>query len=174
MDNEWYVITGAPCSGKTTVLNGLVARGYNVVPEIARAYIDESLAKGVSVEELRKDEVSFQKEILHRKIEEEKKLLPHTIVFFDRGIPDTWAYLVFHGIKDKALLQKSLLGKYQKVFILDPCPFKKDYARIETEADQKELHRLIVEGYDKTGIPIVHVPILETKEARVDFILKHL
>jgi predicted ATPase len=42
---NWYVITGAPCSGKTSVIRELEKRGYRVVHEVARAYIEGKRAE---------------------------------------------------------------------------------------------------------------------------------
>lgn len=171
--NKWYVITGAPCSGKTTVTRNLIERGFDVVPEVARTYIDDSIAKGISVDELRSDELKFQNEVLDQKIELEETL-PKTLTFFDRGIPDSYAYLKFLGISDPDILQKSLKGQYVKVFLLDPCVYKQDYARTESAEDQEVLHNLLHEAYEKSGATIVSVPVFSTKEARVDFILNNL
>jgi len=172
--NTWYAVTGAPCSGKTTLLNKLAEKGYHIVPEEAREYIDESLKKGTSVKELRKDETAFQSEILRRKYEVEKTLAKGEVLFFDRGIQDSYAYFKFLEINEPKLLKKSLGGKYAKVFILDYCPYKKDYARTEKEEDQPVLDALLEEGYKKAGMEIIRVPILPTKDERVDFVLAHL
>jgi predicted ATPase len=39
--NPFYVITGEPGVGKTTLLNELKAKGMTVIPEIARELIQE-------------------------------------------------------------------------------------------------------------------------------------
>jgi predicted ATPase len=171
---NWYVITGAPCSGKTTLLDKLRDLGYLVVPEVARAYIDESISKGIPVETLRSDELKFQEEVLARKYKLEESLGESEVIFLDRGIPDSYAYLKFLGIDDEELLSKSLSGKYKKVFILDPCPYKEDYARTESPEDQLKIHSLLREAYQKSGAVIISVPIFETKEERVDFVINNL
>ncbi len=171
---NWYVVTGAPCSGKTTLLDSLKERGYNVIPEVARTYIDTKLAGGISVEELRSDELKFQEDILKQKYKLEEALSKDITTFFDRGIPDSYAYFKLLDVEDISLLEKSLLGNYKKVFILDPCPFEGDYARTENPKDQLKLHYLIVDAYEKTGAMIVRVPIFATKKERVDFILDNL
>ncbi len=52
---RWHVITGAPCSGKTTVIRDLERRGFRVVHETARAWIEEELQKGRTMAEIRRD-----------------------------------------------------------------------------------------------------------------------
>jgi predicted ATPase len=84
--NNWYVITGAPCSGKTTVLNSLKDLGYEVVPEVARTYIDELIFSGLSIEQIRSNETKFQDDVLIKKYELEESLDKNKIIFLDRGI----------------------------------------------------------------------------------------
>lgn len=172
--NNWYVITGAPCSGKTTVLNSLKEMGYEVIGEVARTYIDKLIAEGLTIRDIRKDETRFQNNVLDQKYKLEEYIDKDKLVFFDRGIPDSYAYFKFLGIKDEKLLRKSLVNNYKKVFILEPCPYKKDYARTESEEDQIKLHELIQEAYKISGAEIINVPIFETKKDRVDFVLNNL
>lgn len=172
--NNWYVITGAPCSGKTTVLNSLKEMGYEVIGEVARTYIDKLIAEGLTIRDIRKDETRFQNNVLDQKYKLEEYIDKDKLVFFDRGIPDSYAYFKFLGIEDEKLLKKSLVNNYKKVFILEPCPYKKDYARTESEEDQIKLHELIQEAYKISGAEIINVPIFETKKDRVDFVLNNL
>ncbi len=172
--NNWYVITGAPCSGKTTILNSLKEMGYEVIGEVARTHIDKLIAKGFTIEDIRKDEKRFQNDVLDQKYKLEEYINKDKLVFFDRGIPDSYAYFKFLGIKNEELLKKSLVNNYKKVFILEPCPYKKDYARTESEEDQIKLHELIQEAYKISGAKIINVPIFETKKDRVDFVLNNL
>ena len=45
-NSSWYVITGGPSTGKTTLLEELAKRGYKTIPEVARVVIDEGIAAG--------------------------------------------------------------------------------------------------------------------------------
>ena len=42
-NTQWYVITGPPCSGKTTLIDKLEALGYPVVHEVARWVIEGNI-----------------------------------------------------------------------------------------------------------------------------------
>ena len=90
--NNWYVITGPPCSGKTTILNKLKEKGYLIVEEAARVYIDREVKKGKTLKQIRSSEISFQRNVLQIKIDIEKKLPKNETIFFERGIPDSEAY----------------------------------------------------------------------------------
>ena len=174
MANNWYVITGASCSGKTTLVEELEKRGYDVVREVARVYIDDRIAKGETIEKIRRDEILFQKNVLKKKIEIENKLPPKRMVFFDRGIPDTYAYDKLYGVKSNLLLEDaSKKCSYRKIFLLEQLPFVADYARTETKEQQDELHKLLEEAYEMLGFTVVKVPILPV-EKRVDFVLNNL
>jgi len=65
---NWCVITGAPSSGKTTLINALSIKGYRTEPEVARAHILYLLAKGEHIRAHNRGEIALQKEILNLKI----------------------------------------------------------------------------------------------------------
>jgi len=39
VQTNWHVITGGPCSGKSTLIDQLANHGFQTVPESARLYI---------------------------------------------------------------------------------------------------------------------------------------
>ena len=41
---NWHVITGASCSGKTTLINLIENNGFKTIPEVARQYFEGELA----------------------------------------------------------------------------------------------------------------------------------
>lgn len=172
--NNWYVITGGPGSGKTTVINVLKDKGYHVVEENARHFIDTQRVKGKTVEEVKQNQKKFQTTILKLQVNQEKALITDELVFLDRAIPDALAYhRFFHLEVDEQL--KNAMNKvcYKKVFIMEPLPLVNDYARLENEEAQIKIHQLITEVYTSLPCPIIHVPVLPVEE-RVDFILKSL
>jgi predicted ATPase len=174
MRNNWYVITGAPCSGKTTTLQNLQKNGYKIIPEAARTYIDQERKKGKLLEEIRKDEFLFQKVLLKLKIKTEKVLSPKEIIFFDRGIHDSLAYYELIGRKQDAFLQ-SVVQKYSytKVFLLDMLGYQADYARIEDAVTAKQIDSLLEKSYKDTNHTVIRVPVMNVMQ-RVVFILQNL
>lgn len=174
VETNWYVITGGPSSGKTTVVDELRRRGYRTLVEDARHYVDLQRAKGRTVDELEKNRRTFQRKVLELQIAQENLLVPCDTVFLDRAIPDTRAYCMFLNIPEDVRLQKLMhTVSYRKIFILDLLPLVKDYARREDEADQKKIHELLIAVYSSLPFPIVRVPVLPIEE-RVEFILAHL
>lgn len=172
--NNWYVITGAPSSGKTTTLTELEKRGFKVVPEAARTHIDQELAKGKTLTDIRKNEVTFQKKVLQMKLTNEKKQSPDARVFFDRGIHDSLAYLwqVNHPITPQ-LHQAVQTTRYAKVFLLEMLEFEPDYARTEDLKTAQELEKLLKKAYLEYLMRVITVPWM-TLEERVEYILKHI
>lgn len=171
---NWNVITGGPCSGKTTIVEYLRTLGYTTTIEHARHYIDTQRVMGKSIEEMRANKREFQEAILEMQIAEEESLDVHELVFLDRALPDAMAYYQFLGLDyDDRLVEKCNKYCYRHVFILDPLPLTNDYARKESEADQKKLHELITKVYESFPCPIVHVPVLPIID-RVNFILDHV
>jgi predicted ATPase len=174
VQTNWYVITGGPSSGKTTIVNALHARGYRTVVEYARHYIDLQRAVGRTLEDMRRSRKTFQREVLELQMSQESLLDPDDIVFLDRAIPDTLAYCRFLKLPPDPRLQEQFEKiAYRKIFILDLLPLVKDYARREDEADQKKIHELLIAVYKELRFPVVHVPVLPIEE-RVEFILANL
>jgi len=173
--NNWYVITGAPLAGKTTLIKLLEKKGYNTMDEAARIYIDQEIAKGKTIGQIRQDELLFQELVLKMKLEIEAGLSKEKITFFDRGIPDTDAYYRLHGRQNDQFLEEAMQNcSYKKVFLLDFFNMRKDYARTESREEQIKIHDLLEESYQKINIPIIKVPKMELKEDRLNFILNNL
>ncbi len=173
--NNWYVITGAPSAGKTTLIKLLEERGYDVVHEVARVYIDQEIEKGKTIDHIRRDEFLFQNIVLKMKIEIENNLPKGKIIFFDRGIPDTEAYYKLYGKENDEFLKEAIDNcLYKKIFLLDFFNMHKDYARTENSEKQIKIHDLLEKSYLKTNIPIVKVPKMKSKEDRLNFVLDNL
>lgn len=173
-NTNWYVITGGPSTGKTTVINMLRERGYKTTIEHARHYIDTMRTEGETVEEIRNNKRKFQLGVLDMQIEQEASIKPEDMVFLDRAIPDALAYYRFLKLEVDDTLTKAIQNvHYKKIFILDRLPLINDYARLENEKDQIKIHRLITEVYKSLGFPIVFVPVLPPND-RVEFILNNM
>jgi predicted ATPase len=171
---NWYVITGGPGCGKTTMVNLLRERGYNTTIEHARHFLYTQRVKGRAVEEVRKNQLEFQLGVLEMQIEQELSVPSEELFFLDRALPDSLAYYRFLSLApDQRLVDALKNVSYKKIFILDLLPLVNDYARKEDEAAQKKIHQLIIEVYSSLSFPIVQVPVLPTEE-RADFILNNL
>lgn len=172
--NNWYVITGAPSSGKTTTLQALEKKGYKVFYEWARIYIDGEMKKGRTLKEIRKNELEFQRKILELKLKFEKKLPKRDLIFMERGIPDSTAYMQMCGVKEDKNLAKALKNcSYKKVFLMELLKYELDYARTESKEEARLIDNLLDKSYTDLEIEVVRVPKMSV-EKRVKFILDNL
>jgi predicted ATPase len=170
---NWFVLTGRPCSGISTTLAALEAARHATVGEAARAVIDEGIAAGRSVEAIRADDAVFQRDILHRKIENERGLSPGEIVFLDRGIPDSIAYFSMAGMDTAEVRVHSAERIYRAVFFIEPLPYAPDYARTESPEALERLEIELREAYFEFGYDVIHIPVAPVDE-RVGRILEHV
>jgi len=161
---NWYVITGGPSSGKTTILHELAKLGYIIYPEAARVFINQEMVNGKTLREIRDDEAKFQRKVLKMKVKIEKSAPRDKIVFFDRAIPDSIAYYQICGLNPKEALKFCQKGKYKKIFFLEQLPFENDYARIESRKTTKKLNKLLKGSYKKLGYEVINIPVASVKK----------
>ncbi|HEV3245338.1 MAG TPA: ATP-binding protein [Candidatus Paceibacterota bacterium] len=170
----WYVLTGGPCSGKTTLVNGLKAQGYSVLPESVRTIISAGLAQGKSIDEIVADPLALQHTIIEHQLELQSQTSKSDVTFLDRAVPDNIAYYRKFGLPLDAAIREGVDAvKYRKVFLLDMIEFVNDAERYESPEEAAELHAAIRRAYQELGYEITEVPILPVSE-RADFILKRL
>jgi predicted ATPase len=172
--SRWVVITGAPSSGKTSVIEDLRARGYAVQEEVARALIEECLRRGLSVEDVwREGGQQLQHDILRIKRAREAALDPAACVFMDRGMPDSIAYFRLAGLDTAIAAAACMTFHYAAVFIFDRLPLVKDGVRAEDEAAAQKIDAMLRADYQSLGYDPVSVPVMPIAQ-RSDFILHAL
>lgn len=167
---NWNVITGGPSSGKTTIVNELKKLGYSSTPEAARVLIDIGIGNGLTIQEIRRNEEHFNQSIFCIQMAIENIILPDHFCFHDRGIPDSLAYMRLSGGDESIVKNFAKKRKYNKIFLLELLPFKKDYARTEDSLKAKQIEQMIYETYKELNYDIIFVPVLQI-EKRVNFIL---
>ena len=170
---NWYVITGAPSSGKTSVIKALEQQGFRVVHEVARAYIDQELGQGKSLEHIKADPDQFENLIFLTKLKIEASLPPNEIVFLDRAVPDSIAYFQLEGLDPGQPVKKSKAVRYKKIFLFERIAFLEDGVRSEDDHLADRLGDLLENAYRTLNYEIVRVPAISAKE-RIAFILERL
>jgi predicted ATPase len=173
--DKWYVITGGPSTGKTTLQAEMAKLGYKTVEEAARLEIDDAVARGVTVEEFREDEKRFQDEVVRRRVELEAEVPADEIVFLDRGMQDSLAYYRYYDFTIEPWVVDLIKGTtYGKVFLMEPLGiFKQDYARTEVRDFNDYISDLLYDGYKEYGMEPIRVPAVSVPE-RVKIVLEHL
>lgn len=171
---KWYVITGPPSSGKTSVINELAKQKFKINPDISRIYIEEEIKKGKNIEEIRKKEDKFQRIIFLKMLKNTFFLPRDELIFFDYALPDNIAFQKMYGIKvNSDVIKSAKIFKYKKIFLMSPLPLKKDNIRLENKNHQKKLEELFEIIYQNLGYEINKIPV-STVEKRVENILANL
>lgn len=176
------VITGGPCSGKTTLLNHLATQGFTTVPEAALTIIQRLNAQmGVAAQQCwRKTHPrEFQEEVLTLQIRREQSTSarPGEFVFVDRGRLDGLAYLELAGLRPEPdFLQRCLSPRYSAVFLLSPRSVfeaRHDTGRTESAEAACAIATRLRQVYEAHGYSIVDVPELPLDQ-RATFVTRHL
>lgn len=170
---NWCVITGAPSSGKTSVIKELAHRGYAIQGEVARELIELGLSQGKSLDDVRRNAQDLQREILEVSLAREMALDLRTLIFLDRGLPDSITYFRLAGLDGIEARATARLFRYRAVFLFDRLPVVKDAVRTEDEALARKIDLMLEEDYKSAGYAPVRVPVMSVA-ARGGFILRHL
>jgi predicted ATPase len=173
VQTNWCVITGAPSSGKTSVINELAVRGYETEPEVARELMNLCLKRGQKIEEVREKKDWLQSQILRLKMERERQHKPEHLVFLDRGIPDSITYYRIAGLDLAPVKKAARQFHYRAIFIFDRLPIVRDDVRTESEEIAQQIDLGLERDYRDLDYLPVRVPAMPI-QARADFILKSL
>ena len=174
VQTNWHVITGAPCSGKTTLISHLADKGFSIIPESARQYFETEMDKGRTIEEIREDGVALQRGIADMQLRFEHRLQATNSAFLDRAIPDSLTFFRVFGINPNEILKKCFYHRYASVFILDRLPFLRDKTLgPEDNATADYLDEWLARDYSSLGYKVVRVPVLSPQE-RLAFVLDRL
>ena len=172
MTPPWYVITGGPCAGKTTTLDELAKRGQCVLAEGARLEIEEGLARGETLDQIRSGD--WLPRVVKRQFALEQAVPKDQTYFFDRAVPDSLAYYTFLGAPQDDVLKDAVRqSAYRKVFFLALVSFEQDHARNESADEAKKIESLLRSAYEGLGYQLVDVPVMSIGD-RADFILANL
>jgi len=163
-ETNWYVVTGAPSSGKTTLLKELEKLGYRVIHEVARAFIEMEMEQGQTLEKIRADKETFENRVLHAKIAIEESLSKNQVIIFDRAIPDSIPYFALAGLDTKGVIEKSPRHRYKKVLVLDRLPYAKDQARIEDRETAARLDRELEASYRMLGYEVKRIGVMSVQD----------
>jgi predicted ATPase len=175
-ERNWWVITGADYSGKTTVIRALAAQGLITLPEQAAELMSEYEASGMTVEEMLADQESLQYGILDRKIAAEASHDPVALTFADRGLPDTLGFLNYYGVSVKPQAREAIMrASYRGVFFFEQLPlttFTPDFAHSEGSDFMARIGGFIHDAYVEFGFEPIRVPVMSVAE-RVAFVLHY-
>ncbi len=172
VQTNWHVITGAACSGKTTLIDLLADQGFQTVSETARQYLDREMGKGRTIDEIFKD-VTTEPGIEDMQLRNEHGLRAIDVVFLDRALPDSLTFRRLAGLNPNEILADCFHHRYASIFVLDRLPFQQNGVRVEDDATSDFLDEWLARDYSALGYDVVRVPVLSPKE-RLAFVLEML
>ncbi|WP_426063516.1 AAA family ATPase [Flavobacterium sp. DSP2-3-1] len=177
MQKEIIVIIGGPGTGKTTIIDGLVAKGHCCYPEISREVTLEAKKQGIEQLFLEKP-LLFSELLLEGRKKQFQNAVKesHEVVFIDRGIPDVLAYMHYIGDSYPATFDAACREHtYSKIFILPPWEeiYISDDERYENFEQAKLIYNHLTETYQNYGYELIEVP-KDTMDKRILFILDEI
>ncbi|GAA4271879.1 ATP-binding protein [Aquimarina gracilis] len=184
MTKKRIVITGAPGTGKTSVILKLEEANFFCFHEVIRAMTQEAKKSNgsnsivsnpiVSVS----DPYQFNTTILNARIKQFTDALSKVddILFYDRGIPDVLAYMDYFDQKyEDHFIDKCKKHVYDHVFILPPWKeiYISDEERFESFEQAEQIHYHLLNTYTDLGYDCIEVPFGTVAE-RNNFILNNI
>lgn len=177
MNKRFFVITGGPGSGKTTLIEALARCGLGAMPEAGRAIIqDQTRIGGAGWHG--QDRRLFAELMLGWEMRSwhEARALDGP-VFFDRGVPDVIGYLdLYEGHVPDHVLRAAALFRYNPtVFLAPPWPeiFGPDDERRQGFDEAVATADAMSRAYSAAGYDVLPLP-LASVDARVDFVRDHI
>jgi len=177
LTDRYFVLTGGPGSGKTTLIEALGATGHAVAPEAGRGIIRHHMAVGGPALPWNDPALFAELMLIWEMRSHEAARAGTGPVFFDRGVPDVIGYLRLTGLPVPPHMQKAAEQfRYNpNVFILPPWPeiFTQDAERRQDLGEAQRTYEAMVEVYRDCGYELIEIPRLPVEE-RLRFMLGRL
>jgi len=174
--SQRYVITGAPGTGKTAIINTLKERGYSCVDENSREIIAEQIINGGEVLPW-KNQIAFENLISSKRAKQYASIPKDEIYFFDRSTIDCIAYLKANNLETSAEILEVIKNcEFNSNVFYTPIweeIYRNDSERKENIESAIAIEKSLLETYNFFGYTLVEIPKLTTGE-RVNFILSKI
>jgi predicted ATPase len=175
-NNNLFVVTGSPGSGKSTILNILKQLDFKIVAEPAREIISEQQAiQGKGLYD--NDKALFVELMLSRSIYQYEQMLEiGAPVIFDRGIPDNIGYASLFGVDTEVAKNTANTFRYnQKVFFTPSWKeiYREDQDRKISFEEADAFGEIIRGNYTSLGYEILEIP-RGTPNSRARFVLNNI
>jgi len=166
------VLTGAPSTGKTSVVARLQDLGHPVLHEISRDIITQEGTK-LGGDDPWRNLLAFSVLIWKLRSDQHREAANYAgDVFFDRSLLDTLSYLQAGDKPIPDWMDPTPFPYHYKVFIFPPWEaiYRTDDARWEPFETAMQVHESLVSTYSSLGYELIEVP-RKSVEERVEFIL---
>ncbi len=172
---QHFIITGAPSTGKSSVVNGLINKGYICHDEIARQVIKENQDKDNDLLPW-KNMLAFSDEVFYRMQTLANSLDKNKMCFLDRSMVDLIGYMEFANQEAPArYAEGAFKAGYSKTVFFMPFwkeIFANDEQRLESINEAMNIDKALRKAYTDLGFTLVEVP-QGTIAERVDFVLSY-
>jgi len=162
--NLKVVITGGPCSGKSSLINALTKNGFDTVPEQAITVIEQLIqtwGKDAFTKWKALNMSAFQQIIFNTQHKIESQIPHQQFCFLDRGLLDPIAYLTHYQLPiPQKVLSIAKQASYDMVIVCDTLAHfdhRKDTGRTETQAESKQIAHTISQTYLQHGFPVIRL-----------------
>ncbi|OJB38153.1 ATPase [Burkholderia ubonensis] len=174
---RFFVVTGGPGSGKSTLIDALERAGFARSQEAGRGVIQDQVAVDGPALPWR-DRSAFAELMLGWEMRSHHLARQaRGPVFFDRGVPDVIGYLRLSGLAVPAHAEAAArrFRYHRRVFIAPPWPdiYTQDAERRQDFGEAVRTYDAMVECYASYGYRLIELPRARVK-ARVRFVLDAL
>ena len=171
-----YIISGAPGTGKTTIINALKKKDHYCAEEISRELITEQISIGGNILPW-KDQIAFENQIANRRYKQYLDSPENCICFFDRSSVDCIAYLNNNKLESTSQINQIIKNCiFNKTVFYTPIweeIYKNDSERQESFDQSIKIDKHLKDSYLKFGYTIIEIP-KTTLDKRVNFILSQI
>lgn len=169
---NWRLVTGAPGSGKTTLIRSLQQLNFDTVEDPGRAVLVNYACQRNNKTDPRADYLLFQQIVRKRAVKTFLVQDPLEKIYFDYGVAECLAFLKASNIPwREEFVEAAVSIKFDKVFLCSLVPvLSEDTLRTETKERREELQCLIGEIYSSLGHTVKLIPCL-TLDERLKLVL---
>lgn len=168
--NQRYIITGAPGTGKTSIINELKKREFNCIDENARQIISKNISAKAEI-------IACENIIANMRTQEYLSSPKECVCFFDRSVLDCIAYLKINNLNTTPEIIKNIkLCAFNTNVFYTPIweeIYTTDDERKENIIQAREIENFILETYRAHGYKLIQIPKISIIK-RADFIISKI
>ena len=172
---QMHIITGAPGTGKTSIINELKKRGYNCSDEISRKIISEQIKINGEILPW-KNQIAFENKVAKMRTQQYLSIPKNRICFFDRSAIDCIAYLKLSNLEITSEIIKEVKKcNFNKIVFYTPVwkeIYVTDKERKESINQAQKIEKSIINTYQSEGYKLIPIPKISIKE-RANFIVSN-
>lgn len=174
--NKKYIVTGAPGTGKTSVINELKKRGFHCISEKSREIINDQIISGGDILPW-KNQLAFENKIINLRTKQYLSSPDDCICFFDRSVIDVIAYLKINNLEVTSEINNNIKKcNYNSRVFYTPFwknIYKKDNERKEEIEQAIKIGSAIMSVYQSKGYEMIEIPKISIEE-RANFIISKI